>query len=345
MNADAMKTHDLAWAGYPERDASPDAPALRDAWRWLRALLAWPSTGALPQRHARAIAAQQARLARADAATVDAATLEARRRLSVEGFTPPAIAAALGLAAAQMTRTLNMTPYPTQLHAAWLIVHGRFAEMATGEGKTLAAALAAAVGALAGWPVHVMTANDYLVQRDRELLEPYYRSLGLTSSCVLPVHVRAERAAAYRCNVVHVTAKELVFDYLKDHQMLGGERDVRVLHSHALDDAARQQPMLPGLCFGVIDEADSILLDEACMPLILAAPTAPVDEAGYRRAFQIASGLQRQRDYQLLRAGRQAALTDEGRARVTQQVLGEAGVLAPPRRAHELVEAAIAARS
>jgi preprotein translocase subunit SecA len=289
-------------------------------------------------------AAQQARLADADAGTIEAAILTVRHRLRVDGFAPRAVAAALGLAAAQMARTLHKTPYPTQLHAAWLIVQGRFAEMATGEGKTLAAALAAAVGALASQPVHVMTANDYLVQRDRELLEPFYRALGLTSACVLPAHPRAEREAAYRCSIVHVTAKELVFDYLKDHLLLSGERDLRVLHAHALDNEARQRPVLPGLCFGVIDEADSILLDEACMPLIMSTPTAPIDEAGYRRAFQIASGLQRIRDYQLQPASRQAVLTDEGRDRVTQQVLGASGVLAPPRRAHELVEAAIAAR-
>ena len=344
MNSELLLEHELAWDGYAERDGAADSPALRDAWRWLRGLAARPSIGALPKRVAREIANQQARLINANGQAVEAATLVVRHRLRVDGFTAQAVAAALGLAAVQMARTLHKTPYPSQLPAAWLIVQGRFAEMATGEGKTLAAALAAAVGALAGQPVHVLTANDYLVQRDRDLLDPFYRSLGLTSACVLPAHKRGEREAAYRCSIVHVTAKELVFDYLKDHLLLGGERDPRVLRAHALGNAARQQPVLPGLYFGVIDEADSILLDEACMPLILSTPTAPIDEAGYRRAFQIASSLQRGRDYQLQPAKRQAVLTEDGCERVTQQVLGAAGVLAPPRRAHELVEAAIAAR-
>jgi len=94
----------------------------------------------------------------------------------------------------------------------------------------------------------------------------------------------------------------------------------------------------------VVDEADSILLDEACTPLILSARGAPIDEAGHRRAYELSGQLQSARDYALEPQRRQAVLTDAGRERVTQAVLGARGVLHPPRRAHELVEAALAAR-
>jgi preprotein translocase subunit SecA len=344
MNGQTMSAHELAWGGYPERDVAGEFPALHDAWRGLRGHLARGRAGALPARHADALASAQARLLTADAAGVEAAVVAVRRTLRRDGFAAEPCVAALGLAAALMTRTLGKTPYPTQLHAAWLILQGRLVEMGTGEGKTLAAALAAAVGALSGRPVHVMTANDYLVQRDHDLLEPFYTALGLSSGCVLPTLSRDARAEVYRRDIVHVTAKELVFDYLRDHLLMHGERDPRMLRALSVDASAAPAPVLPGLCFGVVDEADSILLDEACTPLILSAPSASVDEAGYRRAYDIACSLQHERDYRLLPLQRQALLTETGRERVTQAVVGANGVLAPPRRAHELVEAALAAR-
>lgn len=344
MNGQAMPAHELAWGGYPERDVVGEFPALQDAWRGLRGRLARRRTGTLPARHADAIAGTQARLLTAGPADIEATIAAVGRALRRDGFAAGPCVAALGLAAALMTRTLGKTPYPTQLHAAWLILQGRLVEMGTGEGKTLAAALAAAVGALAGKPVHVMTANDYLVQRDRDLLEPFYAALGLSSGCVLPALSRDARAEIYRRDIVHVTARELVFDYLKDHLLMRGERDPRMLRALSVDASAAPTPVLPGLCFGVVDEADSILLDEACTPLILSATSAPVDAAGFRRAYDIACTLQHELDYRLLPLRRQALLTDAGRERVTQAVAGAKGVLVPPRRAHELVEAALAAR-
>ena len=196
-------------------------------------------------------------------------------------------------------------PYPTQLLAAWLMLDGQLAEMATGEGKTLAAGLGAAAAALAGVPVHLLTANDYLVQRDRDRLAPLYDALGLSSACVLPSMTRQQRAAAYHSDIVYLSARELAFDYLRDHLLLRGVRDPRQLRALAITppDAALAPtdfgslramfeastrsagldvipalataeppppavaeglaPVLPGLCLALIDEADSILLDEA----------------------------------------------------------------------------------
>ena len=292
-----------------------------------------------------------------------AAVAALRTGLRREGLTDETIGAALTLVSAAMAQTLGRTPYPTQLQAAWLMLRGRLVEMATGEGKTLAAALARAVGALSGVPVHVLTANDYLVERDRSLLEPFYRLLGLSSAIVLPAHRREQRAAAYRCDLVHLTARELVFDYLNDHLRLGGERDPRVLRARTLARAAASEsnesneadeadearaagvaePVVPALAFAVIDEADSILLDEACVPLILSKPAPDLDGKGLRVAFTLARDLDEGAGFRLDRERRLAMLTDRGRLRVTAVVAGAGGLLRPARRACELVESALVA--
>ncbi len=285
-------------------------------------------------------------------------------------------------------RCLGLKPYPTQLLAAWLMLEGQLAEMATGEGKTLAAGLAAAAAALAGVPVHLLTANVYLVQRDREKLAPLFHALGLSSACVLPSMTRAEREAAYRSDIVYLTASELAFDYLRDHLVLSGVRDPRLLRALAIAQPqpgtdstdfgalstmfeastraasldvmseagsvssahsafSGPSPVLPGLCLALIDEADSILLDEATVPLILAAPADAVETESYQRAMEIARDLRRGRDYAIDASQRRAELSDEGRAAVTaavQALPGNKGLLRPARRAHELVAAALSAR-
>ena len=340
-----LSSQAIAWGGYPERRDANDGTALRDLWRTWRGRLERRRAGPLPARHAQAIAATQARLAHDDAPALQAALADVRRRLRRDSRGHDACALALGVVASMMQRTLGRTPYPAQLQAAWLILQGRFVEMATGEGKTLAAGLAAAAGALSGVPVHVMTANDYLVQRDCELLQPLFGALGLSSGCVVASMPREVRTAVYRRDVVYVTAKEVAFDYLKDHLTLRGERDPLLLRARELDGILAQTPLLPGLCFAVLDEADSILLDEACMPLILSTRGVAIDEVGHRRAYALSGDLQAPRDYVLEPQRRQTVLTDAGRERVTQAVLGVRGVLHPPRRAHELVEAALAART
>jgi preprotein translocase subunit SecA len=256
-----------------------------------------------------------------------------------------------------MSRELHMLPYDTQFHAAWLMLNGRLVEMATGEGKTLTAALTAGVAGLAGTPVHVLTANDYLVSRDRDAMAPLYSALGLTSACVTTSTTRERRALAWQHDIVYATARELVFDYLRDHLLLSGERDPRILRAQAIaeDDSEASppssgaappslSPLLPGLFFCLIDEADSILLDEAVLPLVLAQEAPKVDASAYQRVYELSCTLQRQRDYAVLQASRRVTLSDSGRRRIAHALKGAGGVLSPPRRAFELVEAALAAR-
>ena len=153
-------------------------------------------------------------------AAIAARVTEVRQRLAQEGLTEPAMARALAIASELAARELGMRPHAVQLYAARAMLDERLAEMATGEGKTLAAALAAAVAGLARVPVHLITVNDYLARRDGERLRPLYARLGLSTGIVTQAMDAATRRAAYACDITYCTAKELVFDYLRDGPVL-----------------------------------------------------------------------------------------------------------------------------
>jgi preprotein translocase subunit SecA len=357
-----------------ERARTQQNPAWDDALRWLKSAAHW-LTNPLSSSSERTTLPTAVRQA-FEAAAPRMAQLTDAQRLSVAGELRAAFqharafdtesttttGQALALAGAVMARTSGLTPYATQYRAAWLILQGSLVEMATGEGKTVAAALAAAVAALGPQRVHLFTANDYLVQRDSEGLRPFCAALGLSVGHVLATSTPDERAAAYRCHITVVTAKELAFDYLKDHLIKRGETAPGVLRALALHAGEQSfssppllsapllpapllpAPLLPALAMAILDEADSILLDEASMPLILAQPGAACDAAGHQRAFDITTRLQRGRDYAAFPAARAMRLTDAGRSLVSTAVQGAGGVLSPPQRAHELVEAALTAR-
>lgn len=216
---------------------------------------------------------------------------------------------ALRVAALLMQPTLGVRPYWQQLMAAQALLDQRLVEMDTGEGKTVAIALAAGVAALAGSPVHVVTANDYLAQRDAQELAVFYRRLGLTVGWIAQPMDAAQRRQAYACDITYCTAKELAFDYLRDGLLHPG--DLSPLERRLRDAMTRQQPVLRGLCMAILDEADTILIDEARVPLVLSQPAATVaEEAFLRRALRVAQGLREGRDY-VVEAGN-ARLTEAG---------------------------------
>jgi len=344
MRGAALPARGLAWGDYPEREPKVGLEGLRDAARTLRTALTRREGRRLPTVVARAIAHAEARLTGADARTFDRAVASIRGKLRLRGLEAQVAGFALGCAGAAMARTLGKTPYETQYQAAWLLLQGRFVEMATGEGKTLAAALAGAVAALGRVPVHLLTANDYLVGRDAAELAPFYGALGVTVAHVLPALDRDQRAAAYAADVTYVTAKELVFDYLRDHLQLQSDREPLVLRARAMTEGERLQPVLPGLCYAIIDEADSILLDEACVPLILSSVSPAWDEAAFRRADAIAAALEPGADFRVWQARRRAILTERGEALVLAACASAAGELSMQRRARELVELSLTAR-
>lgn len=237
-----------------------------------------------------------------------------RGRLRKEGLSDDALNEALQHVSDVASRALGQTPYPVQVQAARLVIAGRLAEMATGEGKSLSVALAAACCALAGMPVHVMTANDYLVVRDARAFSPLYAELGLRVGFVTGSSSPDERRAAYACDITYCTAKEVVFDYLRDELV----RAPSALHWHAgkvFDQAPTTS--LRGLCMAIVDEADSILIDEAKVPLILSQRLEQPDEdSALRQALALARGLQISADFRVDHQHRFAALTEAGEARI-----------------------------
>ena len=149
-------------------------------------------------------------------------------------------------------RVLGMKHYPVQIVGGVILHQGRISEMKTGEGKTLVATLPAYLNALTGEGVHIVTVNDYLARRDSEWMGKVYRFLGLTVGLIVHDMNNSERRAAYNCDITYATNNELGFDYLRDNMVI--ERDEKVQRGHA---------------FAIVDEVDSILIDEARTPLII----------------------------------------------------------------------------
>ena len=278
-----------------------------------RRLAAWGGWGMRAARCAR-MAGVVERALHADAATsaestrlADAQALrpqvlaELRASLRRGGLGPAQRVPALTTVARAGRLALGRTPYRTQLQAALILLDGDLAEMATGEGKTYAAALGAAVWALAGWPVHLMTANDYLVQRDAAQMRPMFEALGLTVGWVVASSTPAERRAAYACDVTYCTAREVAFDHLRDVRRgvaFRSELHDRVSRLEALSaleagaTSGEEPALLRGLWAAVVDEADSLLVDEAALPLLLSEQLDPRRDGGEAAARQRALAFQ-----------------------------------------------------
>jgi preprotein translocase subunit SecA len=235
-------------------------PRLRAAQPAWTAQLRDPASAAPTLRHLRAALAREG--------------LPASHWSGRVGPAGEALVQACAAADAAARAVLGLAPHDGQWIGALAMLEGRLAEMATGEGKTLAMALGAAVGGLAGFAVHAITANDYLVQRDESWLRPFFAALGLQSAHVLPGQDAQARRAAWRADITYTTASELVFDHLRDglDAPEGGGGLAADLASLAGQAAARPQPLLRGLELALVDEADSVLLDDAMMPLVLSQP-------------------------------------------------------------------------
>jgi preprotein translocase subunit SecA len=296
---------------YPERHHRP-AGVVEDS---LRAAAAW-----LPRLpHTRLTARRVAHLAGTHADTLP--TIAAVRTELRHGITPAAAARAFALIRAVSAEQLGLKPYDVQLMAAWSMLRGQMVELATGEGKTLAASIAAATAALAGRMVHVVTVNDYLAERDHAQLTPVYHALGLTTGLVVHGLSPVERRAAYAADIVYASNKELVFDYLRDQMRrraiptpLHG-RVARLDGRRAHEDGL----VLRGLDFAIVDEADSVLVDEARTPLIISEHTqdAATDETCVE-ALDLVAELREGSDYTIDRSDRRIDMTPSGRVRVEE---------------------------
>jgi preprotein translocase subunit SecA len=249
---------------------------------------------------------------------------QVRHGLRRDSFTLEHVTHAFALVREVATRTLNMRHFHTQLLGGWVMLRGMVAEMETGEGKTLTATLAAGTAALAGIPVHVITVNDYLTARDAEWMAPVYRALGIKVASVVHDMAPEARRAAYNSDVTYCTNKEIAFDYLRDWIALEGLVNPLRLQAEYLygNEARVRRLVLRGLHFGIVDEADSVLIDEARTPLIISKSSGSRDERSFmEQAVEIARRLEPGVDYRIEEASRKVELTGTGRGRIRERGL------------------------
>ncbi len=262
------------------------------------------------------VLAHEAHLINLSTLALNAHVKTLREKLSLHGLTQSLEIEVFATVKQVCTRSLGISLYNTQLLAAKVMLDGKLAEMATGEGKTLTAGICVASAALAGIPVHLITANDYLVTRDAETLKPLFTALGLTVGTVTKEVEFAQRQVAYAQNIVYTTAKELVFDYLRDKTQLQELRTDRQIRAANLA-GQKPQVLLRGLYMAIIDEADSILIDEARVPLILSRSNQDeVKTAYYSQALRLAKSLILDLDFKLNQSGMAASLTGSGLQRL-----------------------------
>jgi preprotein translocase subunit SecA len=269
-----------------------------------------------------------------------------RARLRRSGFVPTLVGECFALVREAASRTIGKRHYPSQLMAGWVLLDGKLAEMATGEGKTFVASLPACTVALAGYPVHIITVNDYLATRDAEQMAPLYAFLGLDVGIVIQGMPPPERRAAYARSVTYCTNKELAFDYLKDKVALA-RRSSRL---HVALDKLRggktrdDRLILRGLHFAIVDEADSVFIDEARTPLILSSMTqATEDEENCRRALEVATSLIIGVDFTLDERDRNIAIGETGRDKIAEFGAALAGIWTSQRAREELIQQALSA--
>jgi preprotein translocase subunit SecA len=267
-----------------------------------------------------------------------------RRRKGYEKRLPEA----LGVVREAASRCVGLRPYVVQLAGALALYHGYVAEMATGEGKTLTAALAAALHGWTGLPCHIITVNDYLAGRDANWMGPLYRFCGVSAGCVTGDMTPEARREGYRQEVTYTTNKEIVADFLRDRLWLGnfqntGRRQISALLGRKKD--LERGLVMRGIHSAIVDEADSILIDEAVTPLIIsrAFPNEVFTEA-CQVAFQIAGDLHREVDYSVNQKYKEIELSPGLRDRLEPRITGSSAQYRGISGHLELIHQALSAR-
>ncbi len=245
-------------------------------------------------------------------------------------------------------RQLGLRPYVVQLLGTLVLHKGYLAEMATGEGKTLVAGLAAV---LAGWtkrPCHIITVNDYLAQRDAEWLKPLYDFCGVSVGFITGQSKPAERFTAHDQDITYTTSKEIVADFLRDRLHMGTIHDPPRRHIRSLlQGQARNSHglVMRGLDTAIVDEADSVLIDEAVTPLIISRQQENNDlKDSTTIANRIAEKLKKDRDYKVVLRYKEIEITDSGHAIIDALCEQLPGIWRGPNRREELITQALTAR-
>jgi len=247
-------------------------------------------------------------------------TLEFRERQAAGESLDDLLPEAFALVREASWRTMGLRHYDVQLIGGMVLHQGQIAEMKTGEGKTLMATLAVYLNTLTGKSAHVVTVNDYLARRDAEWMRPIYEAVGLTVGIAIPGMTPAAKRAAYACDVVYATNNELGFDYLRDNMAFSTDQKVQ-----------RERN------FAIVDEVDSILIDEARTPLIISGPADETPQL-YVRINQLIPDLEPAEiineeenefsdgDFTIDEKQKQVYLTEDGMAHV-EQLMVKSGLL------------------
>ncbi len=244
-----------------------------------------------------------------------------RRQLLRQGLEERLVLQAFATVREMAHRTLGQRHFDVQLLGGWVMMNGMIAEMETGEGKTLTASLPACTAALAGVPVHILTANDYLADRDEQLLKPLYQQLGIRSAAVIGGMESESRKMAYQCGIVHSTGQQVAFDYLRDRMEMGNDIGDLQIQLRQLQNRQQQRSsafLLRGLCFAIVDEADSLLIDEARMPLIISRTgQTEAQKQIYFDALYLATSLENGTDFNIDEQRQEVGLTVAGKQKLS----------------------------
>ncbi|MEC9267139.1 MAG: preprotein translocase subunit SecA [Alphaproteobacteria bacterium] len=265
------------------------------------------------RKRAEKIGAMEPELEALDDAALKAKTAEFKKRLSEGESEDDILEEAFAVVREASKRVLGMRHFDVQLVGGMVLHQGKIAEMKTGEGKTLVATLAVYLNALSGKGVHVVTVNDYLARRDAGWMGRIYEFLGLSVGVVVPGLDEVGRQAAYRCDITYATNNELGFDYLRDNLKF------------RLDQMAQREPH-----FAIVDEVDSILIDEARTPLIISGPTD--DSSELYMTVDALIPLLTEEDFEKDEKQRAVTLTEIGQERIEEllrektSLLGEGGL-------------------
>lgn len=321
---------------YPERADVDETPLDRKlAAAYARWLLPLARKLRSPQRFADLVDGYENAYARLDESGLAARIPDLRQRLRRSTYDPRATAETFALIRELSARLLGKRHYRVQVLGALALLRGQIAEMETGEGKTLTATLAVGAAALAGLPVHVVTVNDYLARRDAEEMGPLYQALGLSVGIIQNGMEPPAKRAAYAADITYCTNKELGFDYLRDRlQLKDWPSAARLALERSLAHGLRADGLLlRGLHFAIVDEADSILVDEARTPLIISAQgRAELTAEMLAQVLAIARSLHAGRDFDVtptertVRLRRGAAARIEAHARSAPALTGLAPV-------------------
>jgi preprotein translocase subunit SecA len=262
--------------------------------------------------------------------------------------TPEDMERAFALIREVADRLLGERPYPVQILGAFALEAGCVAEMATGEGKTLTATLPATIAGWRGKGCHIITVNDYLAQRDAEWMGRIYRFCGLSVAHIEQSMEAPDRRAAYAADITYCTNKEVTADFLRDRIALGhlaGAGSAALAQVTGRARAVIHGLVQRGLVCAIVDEADSVLIDEAVTPLIISGPAPNLEQLeAFRHAANLADSFSRGPDYGVNHRYREVELTPTGREHLARITQGMDGIWTVARRREEILTKALVAK-